>query len=182
MPEQPHVRAQAPAQMNVLPWENELTQQITAALPNHKFQFQSYLEQNFVVCSAAQLLGLAQCLYTEQQFDFLVDLTAVDYPKQELRFELVYILYSFSRNERLRIKTHVAESQAALSITSIFQAANWLEREVFDMFGITFSGHPNLKRILMPDEWTGYPLRKDYSIIGMDNQWVRDNLGIESGQ
>ena len=182
MSEPTTARNQTPVSMAAVPWENELTGRIAAKFAGSSFQYQSYLNQNFIICPASGLFELVQYLFQEQQFDFLVDVTAVDHPKQELRFELVYILYSFSRNERLRIKTHILESQSAQSITALFQAANWLEREVFDMFGITFAGHPNLKRILMPDEWTGYPLRKDYSIIGMDNRWVQDNLGIESGQ
>ena len=68
------------------------------------------------------------------------------------------------------------------SLTGLWKNADWLEREVFDMFGIEFEGHPNMKRILMPDEWQGFPLCKDVNILGMDNQWVQQNLGIESGQ
>ena len=131
---------------------------------------------------AAVTADIIRFLRDEEQFDFLTDLTAVDRPKEPARFELVYILYSFIRNERVRIKTRLSDNEPMSSITSLFEAANWLEREVYDMFGITFTGHPHLKRILMPDEWHGFPLRKDASIIGMDNEWVQRNLGIESGQ
>jgi NADH-quinone oxidoreductase subunit C len=112
----------------------------------------------------------------------LTDVTAVDYPKDSARFEIIYILYSFRMNQRVRVKTRVSEAQGVPSLVPLFDAANWLEREVFDMFGIQFTGHPNLKRILMPDDWHGFPLRKDASIIGMDQEWVQKNLGIESGQ
>jgi NADH-quinone oxidoreductase subunit C len=95
---------------------------------------------------------------------------------------LVYILYSFSRNERIRVKARVKEGEKPATMTTVHLTADWLEREVFDMFGIEFEGHPNMKRILMPDEWQGHPLRKDYSILGMDQKWVQENLGIESGQ
>lgn len=113
-------------------------------------------------------------------YDFLVDLTAVDYPTREPRFELVYFVHRFADERRIRIK--VPTGDRAPSVVSIHPGANWLEREVFDMFGIEFEGHPNPKRILLPDEWRGYPLRKDYGIVQMDNAWVQANLGIESGQ
>jgi NADH-quinone oxidoreductase subunit C len=111
-----------------------------------------------------------------------VDITAVHYPKREQQFEIVWVLYSFPRNERLRLKTQIQEAETAPSAVRVWPAANWLEREAFDMFGIQFEGHPDLRRILMPDEWHGHPLRKDYGIIQQDKEWVQANLGIESGQ
>ena len=96
--------------------------------------------------------------------------------------ELVYTIFSYARNERLRVKSRLADGVNAPSITGVYPAANWLEREVFDMFGIRFDGHPNLKRILLPDEWQGHPLRKEYGIVQMDNDCVKSNLGIDSGQ
>ena len=102
------------------------------------------------------------------QFNMLMDLTAVDYlfwEEKALRFEIIYNLFSLSKNQRLFIKTSVAESDAAIdSVTTIWPAANWYEREVWDMFGIVFKGHPNLKRILMYEEFVGHPLRKDYPV------------------
>jgi NADH-quinone oxidoreductase subunit C len=123
-------------------------------------------------------------LYTrdEEKFEMLSDLTAVDWPKREKRFDVVLNLYSFAKNQQLRIKAHAADGVEVPSLVGVWVAANWMEREVFDMFGIVFSGHPNLKRILLPDEWQGYPLRKDYDILQQDTAWVRENLGIESGQ
>ena len=112
----------------------------------------------------------------------LADLTAVDWPKREKRFDLVLNLYSFPKNERLRIKVQLGENQPVASVESVWPVTNWLEREVYDMFGIIFEGHPNLKRLLLPEEWQGYPLRKDYDILQQDEAWVRENLGIESGQ
>ena len=112
----------------------------------------------------------------------LTDETAVDYPKREKRFEVVYQLYSFKRNDRLRLKLLVGEGEKVPSVVAVWPAANWLEREVYDMFGVLFDGHPDLKRILLPDEWTGHPLRKDYDILRQDQAWVRSNLNIESGQ
>jgi len=123
-------------------------------------------------------------LYTrdEERFEMLSDLTAVDWPKRDKRFDVVLNLYSFAKNQQLRIKVQAADGVEVPSLVGVWVAANWMEREVFDMFGIVFSGHPNLKRILLPDEWQGYPLRKDYDILQQDTAWVRENLGIESGQ
>ena len=89
---------------------------------------------------------------------------------------------TFAKNERLRLKAHAGETEPAPSVCEIWPAANWMERECYDMFGIVFEGHPDLKRILLPDEWQGHPLRKDYDILKQDTDWVRENLGIESGQ
>ncbi len=98
-------------------------------------------------------------------FNFLMDLTAVDYPQDEQRFEVVYHFYSLEHNHRVRIKARVAESDPTIaSLTDLWPGANWYEREVWDMFGVKFEGHPNLKRILMYEEFIGHPLRKDYPI------------------
>ena len=140
----------------------------------------SYLGQNYLVVESTLIPDFLRMLRDEEKFDYLVDVTAVHYAEREKQFEVVWILYSFERNERIRVKTLVAESVP--SVFSIWPTANWLEREVFDMFGISFEGHPDLKRILLPDGWKGYPLRKDYGIIQQDNEWVQINLGIESGQ
>jgi NADH-quinone oxidoreductase subunit C len=130
----------------------------------------------------ARLTEIALHLRDEEKFDMLSDLTAVDWPKRGKRFDVVLNLYSFAKNERLRLKVWAADAEEVPSVVSVWPTANWQEREVFDMFGIVFSGHPNLKRILLPDEWQGYPLRKDYDILQQDTAWVRENLGIESGQ
>ncbi len=139
-------------------------------------------KQAILTLDRARLLEMALHLRDEEKFDMLTDLTAVDWPKREKRFDVVLNLYSFPKNERLRLKVHAADAEEVPSVVSVWPTANWLEREVFDMFGIIFSGHPDLKRILLPDEWQGYPLRKDYDILQQDTAWVRENLGIESGQ
>lgn len=98
-------------------------------------------------------------------FNFLSDLSAVDFFGQEPRFEVVYHLYSMRLNHRLRVKLRVPEDDAwAPSVSSLWKAANWLEREVWDMFGIRFADHPDLRRILMYEEFRGHPLRKDYPV------------------
>jgi len=142
----------------------------------------TYLGQNYLVLDSSITHEVLQILRDEEQFDYCVDLTAVHYPSREKQFDLVWILYSFARNERVRVKTMIADGEAFPSSVAIWPTANWLEREVFDMFGISFDGHPDLKRILLPDGWRGYPLRKDYGIIQQDQEWVQINLGIESGQ
>ena len=128
------------------------------------------------------VIPILETLKLELDFDYLVDLTAVDYPKRAERFDVVYILYSFARNERIRVKTMITDGDRPATAVTVHLAANWLEREVFDMFGIEFEGHPDMRRILLPEEWQGYPLRKDYSILRQDDGWVQENLGIESGQ
>jgi NADH-quinone oxidoreductase subunit C len=172
----------APAVMAVTPWDSDLTQRLGEQFPGDIGEFSTYLGQSFLVAKPAAVVPIIEFLKLEADFDYLVDITAVDYKDRAERFELIYVLYSFARNERIRIKTLLADGVKQESATGVHLTANWLEREVFDMFGIEFTGHPDLKRILLPDEWQGYPLRKDYNIIQMDNRWVKENLGIESGQ
>jgi len=100
-------------------------------------------------------------------FNYLADLTCVDWYPSEPRFEVVYHLLSIPQKERVRLKVRLHGFDAAVeSVTSVWPSANFYEREVFDLFGVRFSGHPYLKRILMPDDWEGHPLRKDYPVEG----------------
>ena len=99
-------------------------------------------------------------------FDQLIDITAVDYPQNEKRFEIVYLLLSHENNLRIMINTTIEEKNAVPSITKIFPSANWMEREVFDMYGISFKDHPDLRRILTDYGFEGHPLRKDFPLTG----------------
>jgi NADH-quinone oxidoreductase subunit C len=139
-------------------------------------------KQAIVTVERTRLAEIALHLRDDEKFDMLSDLTAVDWPKREKRFDVVLNLYSFAKNERLRVKAWAGDGEEVPSLTGVWAAANWLEREAFDMFGIVFAGHPGLTRILLPEEWQGYPLRKDYDILQQDTAWVKENLGIESGQ
>ena len=112
----------------------------------------------------------------EARFDFCSDVTAVDWPPRPERFDLVYCLYSVSHRRRVRIKVRLKEGEPVPSVTGIWPAANWFEREVFDMFGIRFDGHPDLRRILMPDDWQGHPQRKDYPLEGPGELLLEDPL------
>ena len=102
------------------------------------------------------------------QYQMLTDLCGVDYFPQAPRFEVVYLLYSFKNNRRLRLKTKVGEGESVLSVVSIWKAADWLEREAYDLFGISFANHPDLRRILLWDGYEGHPLRKDFPVEGPD--------------
>lgn len=114
----------------------------------------------------------------EWSFDYLIDVTALDEFEEEKRFCIVYHVYSYQIGKLIRLKARAAEGESAPSVCSIWKAANWLEREVFDMFGIEFSGHPDLRRILLPDDWHGHPLRKDYDIKLQDQAWIQKHLQI----
>ena len=106
-------------------------------------------------------------------YEYLSDITAVDLLESEPRMQVVYHLYSFKNNDWLRLKVPVYSDDLQVpSVTDIWRGANWLEREVYDMFGITFAGHPDLRRILMPDDWDGHPLAKDYPLLGHKEETV----------
>jgi NADH-quinone oxidoreductase subunit C len=179
-PAAPPVKKEEPPKP--VPLENELVSRFKGKFASAIREAWLDRKQAILVVEREKLVEISTYARDGEDFDYLVDLTAVDWPKREKRFDVVLILYSFKKNERLRIKAHAAEGEKVPSVTGVWGAANWLEREVFDMFGIRFEGHPNLSRILLPEEWQGYPLRKDYDILTQDTAWVRENLGIESGQ
>ncbi len=116
----------------------------------------------------ANIVGLVDFLKTDQscRFSTLVDITAVDYPERPKRFDVVYHFLSMYQNHRIRLRVAVREEDMVPSITDVHPSANWFEREVFDMFGILFSGHPDLRRILTDYGFRGYPLRKDFPTTG----------------
>ena len=182
VPPKPAAPPKAPAVMAATPWESDLARDIRESFGDRVKETSTYAGQNFIVTTPDAAVPVLEYLKLEADFDYLVDVTAVDWPKRPDRFDLVYIVYSFSRNERVRIKTAIPDGFKPRTAVDVHLTANWLEREVFDMFGIEFAGHPDLRRILMPEEWQGHPLRKDYSILQQDQRWVRENLGIESGQ
>ena len=121
-----------------------------------------------VAVPLGDLLDILKFLKEEKnlKLDFLSDMTALDTREGKGAFELVYQLVSMKNGHRIRVKTHVEEGKEAPSATSLWPAANWAEREVYDMYGITFEGHPNPERILLPEDWEGFPLRKDYPLKG----------------
>lgn len=116
----------------------------------------------------ANVLAVMSYLYNERNpsFKMLIDVCGADYPEREKRFDVVYHLLNMQSGERLRIKTSVAEGEEVPSVTGLWKSADWQEREAYDMFGILFSGHPNLKRILMWEGYDGWPLRKDFPLKG----------------
>jgi len=124
------------------------------------------LGDEVVVIEKEALLPAVKFLYGKPySYTLLLDLTCVDYLGQEPRFEMVYHLLSLSQNKRLRLKTRLSEKDLRIaSLTEMWKNANWLEREVFDLFGVRFDGHPDLRRIFMYDGFEGYPLRKDYPL------------------
>jgi NADH-quinone oxidoreductase subunit C len=172
----------APPKEAPVPLDNDLVRRYKARFGEAIPEAWLDRKQAILVVAGDRLKEIARYSRDEESFDLLTDLTAVDWPKRERRFDLVLNLYSFPKNERLRLKVLLAENEPVSSVESVWPTANWLEREVYDMFGIIFEGHPNLKRLLLPEEWQGYPLRKDYDILKQDEAWVRENLGIESGQ
>ncbi|HEX7313971.1 MAG TPA: NADH-quinone oxidoreductase subunit C [Pyrinomonadaceae bacterium] len=112
----------------------------------------------------------------ETPFDYLSDLTCVHWPdREETPFEVVYNLYSISKNERVRLKAATGEAGID-SVTNVWPTANWMEREAYDLFGVVFNNHPDLRRLLLPKDWDGHPLRKDYPLEFMENQWTTRHL------
>jgi NADH-quinone oxidoreductase subunit C len=131
----------------------------------------SEFRDNFrIIVPPAHLYAVLECLKRDASFDMLIDVTAADYlyyPNAKDRFGVVYALLNTTTAERLYVKTYLNEPDLTLpSVFPLWKGADWMEREVFDMYGIIFEGHPDLRRILMPEEFTAFPLRKDYPLRG----------------
>jgi len=128
-----------------------------------------YVGETTVEIALDKIVDACRYLKEKESFIYLVDLTSVDWKARQPRFDVVYWLHSFDRkNERIRLKVGVAEGTECPSVTGVFLTANWMEREVFDLMGVRFSGHPDLRRILTWDGFHGHPLRKDFPIEGID--------------
>jgi NADH-quinone oxidoreductase subunit C len=141
---------------------------LEAALPGAVTQASYWVGDWAVIVSPDRLLEVGTWLRDSAgaAFDFCSDVSASDWPARAQRFDLIYSLYSTRHCHRIRVKTRVADGEPVPSVAGIWAAAGWLEREVFDMFGVRFAGHPDLRRILMPDDWQGHPQRKDYPLEG----------------
>jgi NADH-quinone oxidoreductase subunit C len=138
---------------------------LQGALPDAVTQVSFWVGDWTVIVPATRLLDVAQHLKAAG-FDFCSDVTASDWPQRPQRFDVIYALYSIRDRQRVRVKVRAAEHEPVPSVTGIWPAANWLEREVYDMFGVAFTGHPDLRRMLMPEDWQGHPERKDYPLEG----------------
>jgi NADH/F420H2 dehydrogenase subunit C len=141
---------------------------LQAAVPGGVTQLSFYVGDWTVIVPATKLIEVARFLREtpEAGFDFCSDVTASDWPTRAQRFDVIYCLFSTKHRRRVRLKVRAAETEQVPSVSGIWPAANWLEREVYDLFGVDFTGHPNRKRILMPDDWQGHPQRKDYPLEG----------------
>jgi NADH-quinone oxidoreductase subunit C len=166
------------------PWSSPLLEEIRRRFPDSVVEAVVFRNQPSITLARESLIAVCEFLKSDEggTYAFLTDETAVDYPKREKRFEIIYQFYSFRLNARLRVKVMAGENEKVPSVAGLWPTADWLEREVYDMFGVQYEGHPDLKRILLPDGWTGHPLRKDYDILKQDDAWVQANLGIPSGQ
>lgn len=149
--------------------QNPLVRKLRAWDPQAVAETRLFRGELTVVVPREHLRRVAEflCGDAQSQFAFLSDITAVDRFPIEPRFELNYHLLSLARRERLRLKVLLSGDDPRIeSVTSVWPTANWHEREAFDLFGVRFEGHPDLRRILMPEDWEGYPLRKDYPVEG----------------
>jgi NADH-quinone oxidoreductase subunit C len=145
----------------------------TLALAVHEFDAGALVDGKFdraeltFEIAPARIVNVCRFLKTQQEFVRLSTVTGVDRYPDEPRFEVVYHLHSLARNQRLRLKCRLESANPEIdSVTAVWRSANWYERETFDLFGVRFRNHPDLRRIMLPDDWEGHPLRKDYPVTG----------------
>lgn len=148
--------------------EKEVIQKVTERFPSNFVDSSIFRDEVTLVLRKDAIVEIMRYLHDDLDFDLLTDLCGVDHFPDHPRFEVVYHLYSVKRNERIRLKTSLEEGETTSSVESIWQGSSWYERETFDMLGIVFENHSNLKRILLWDDFDGYPLRKDFPTVGHD--------------
>lgn len=142
---------------------------LAAAVPGSVLEAYEFVGETTVKVAPEKLVEACRHLKEKEGFTYLVDLTAVDWKDRQPRFDVLLLLHSFSRGqERLRLKSGAADGEAFPSVTGVWETANWMEREAYDMYGIRFEGHPDLRRILTWDGFQGHPLRKDFPVEGID--------------
>jgi NADH-quinone oxidoreductase subunit C len=146
--------------------QNPTAVELERVVPGSVVDFKIDADGPTLFVSAQSIVEVAQHLRDAAGFERLSAVTAVDWWPREPRFEILYFLHSIKNNKRLRIVVRAKESDSIESLSRIWRSANWYEREVFDLFGVQFFNHPNLERIMMPVDWEGYPLRKDYPVHG----------------
>jgi NADH-quinone oxidoreductase subunit C len=149
---------------------NLAVKKLQEKFPASVSEVKTFRDEVNVTVQKKDVFGICKFLYSDPdlQYQMLTDLCGVDFFPEQPRFEVVYLLYSMKTQKRLRLKIKVGESESVSSVESIWKAANWLEREVYDLFGIPFDNHPDLRRILLWDGYEGHPLRKDFPVEGPD--------------
>lgn len=155
----------------------EIAEKIKDKFLREVLDINQFRDQVSVTIKRDKIIDICRYLYEDPdiRMDFLSDLCGVDYPERKSRFEIVYNLCSLKHGHRIRIKALIpADNPSIDSVVSIWSGANWHEREACDMFGIVFNGHPDLRRILMPEEWNGFPLRKNYPLQGIEGWEYRE--------
>jgi NADH-quinone oxidoreductase subunit C len=160
--------------------ENSTVSRLRSQFPDAVTDVQEFRGETTISIRRDDILAVCQFLRDDPDmaYAFLVDVTSVDYlqhPQKQARFAVVYVLHSYKTNERVRLKVWLDDDDAVTpSVTGLWPGANWLEREVYDLMGIAFTGHPDLRRILLPADWPGgYPLRKDFPVFGEQEPVVR---------
>jgi NADH-quinone oxidoreductase subunit C len=151
--------------------ENNLTiEKLKENFPDSIMEVKAFLGEVTISAAKKDIFRICKFLYSDPdlQYCFLTDLCGLDFFPQTPRFGIVYLVFSLKNNQRLRLKVKVGENESVSSVESIWKIANWYEREVYDLFGISFENHPDLRRILLWDSFEGHPLRKDYPTEGPD--------------
>ncbi|MBI5188004.1 MAG: NADH-quinone oxidoreductase subunit C [Nitrospirae bacterium] len=153
----------------------EIAEKIKEKFPEEVLDIREFRDQVSVTVKKGRIVDICKYLHDDPnlEFDYLRDLCGVDWlGRKEPRFEVVYHLYSIRHCHMIRLKAQVSEDDPSIdSVVPVWIGADWHERECFDMFGIVFKGHPDLRRILLPEDWEGYPLRKDYPVRGPEKEW-----------